>query len=215
MSGMPIQPQAEAPVEDGAGQTGASTGFGSARPVRRRRWFPTLIVLVVMFVTVFGGYVAAAALSEPAGRPVSIEGIARVQPLSGWEFAGRFAAGGARGIRLTRGSGNLDVVVTPAGSSPDGLARTYVDDVLRPEAQPGSFSIQRGLERVRLANGLDAVRFSYIGVFERNGTPIEGEVTVAVSSSGTGVVFDAWAPQGLLQFVRGDVETMESAAVLA
>jgi hypothetical protein len=29
------------------------------------------------------------------------------------------------------------------------------------------------------------------------------------------VIFDAWAPEGLLQYVRGDVGTMESNAEIA
>jgi hypothetical protein len=173
-----------------------------------------VVVVVVLFVTVFGGYVAASALSEPTGAPVSIDGLVEVQPLSGWEFAGRFSAAGAQGIRLTRGGGNLDVLAASVQTDPQQLARTYVDVVLRPEAQPGSFSIQ-GLERTRIGGDLDAVTFSYMGVFERNGVPIEGEVTVLVSPNGTGVVYDSWAPQSLLQFIRGDVETMVDAAVVA
>ena len=39
-------------------------------------------------------------------------------------------------------------------------------------------------------------------------------MTVLVSSTGHGVIFDAWAPEGLLQYVRGDVETMEARAEL-
>ena len=45
------------------------------------------------------------------------------------------------------------------------------------------------------------------GVAAGTGTSIEGEVTV-VTMSGHGVVFDGWAPAGLLSFVRSDIDTM-------
>ncbi len=41
---------------------------------RERTWLPTLAVLGVILVVVLGGYVTAAALSEPAGPPVSVGG---------------------------------------------------------------------------------------------------------------------------------------------
>ena len=44
-------------------------------------------------------------------------------------------------------------------------------------------------------------------VFETSQS-IEGEVTVVVTPSGHGVVFNGWAPEGLLSFVRGDIHTM-------
>lgn len=213
MSDHPTEPALEPAAGPGAASVDAPIP-ASPRTARHRPWAPTVVVVLVLFATVFGGYVAASALSEPVGAPVSIEGLIQVQPLSGWEFAGRFSTAGAQGIRLTRGGGNLDVLAAPVQTDPQQLARNYVDVVLRPEAQPGSFSIEQGLEGTRVGNAVEAVTFSYIGEFERNGTPIEGEVTVLVSPSGTGIVYDAWAPQSLLQFIRGDTETMQDAAVV-
>jgi hypothetical protein len=65
---------------------------------------------------------------------------------------------------------------------------------------------------VTLDGGLPAVRLSYSGVFDQSGVPIEGEVTVAVTPSGWGVVFDVWAPQGQLRFVLEDAHAMERGA---
>jgi hypothetical protein len=87
-----------------------------------------------------------------------------------------------------------------------------VDQVLKPSAP--RLEISGGLERVQIGRAAAGARFAYVGVFDRGGSPIEGEVAVLVSSSGHGVIFDAWAPEGLLQFIRGDVETMQARAEL-
>jgi hypothetical protein len=179
----------------------------------RRRFVSAVVVVLVIAVTVFGGYVVAAALSEPIGRPLNVGGIVQVPALSGWEFAGRYSAGGIPAGRLTRGSGNLDVLAAGWNGSPEELARAYASRVLQPGAV--RLSTSQGLRAVRVAGGLAGVRFSYVGVFDRGGTPIEGEVTAAVSPSGAGIVFDAWSPEGLLQYVRGDIEAMEERAVVA
>jgi hypothetical protein len=172
---------------------------------------PAAAVLIAVLVTVFGGYAVAALLIEPAGPPVSVGGVVRVQPLSGWEFAGRYAVAGMPAARITRGNGNLDVLVTVA-DAPDELAHRYVDEVLKPSAP--RLEISGELQRVQVGGAASGARFAYVGVFDRGGSPIEGEVTVLVSSTGHGVIFDAWAPEGLLQYVRGDVETMQARAEL-
>jgi hypothetical protein len=179
----------------------------------RRRFASAAIVVGVIAVTVFGGYVVAAALSEPIGRPLNVGGIVHVPALSGWELAGRYTAGGIPAGRLTRGSGNLDVLAAGWNGSPEDLARAYASRVLQPGAV--RLSMSQGLRPVRVADGLAGVRFSYVGVFDRGGTPIEGEVTAAVSASGAGVLFDAWSPEGLLQYVRGDIDAMEERSVVA
>lgn len=189
---------------------GESPGGEGLAP-RTRRLAPAAAVLIAILATVFGGYAVAALLIEPAGPPVSVGGVVRVQPLSGWEFAGRYAVAGLPAARITRGNGNLDVLATTAGA-PDELARRYVDQVLKPSAP--RLEISGGLERVQIGRAAAGARFAYVGVFDRGGSPIEGEVTVLVSSSGHGVIFDAWAPEGLLQFIRGDVETMQARAEL-
>ena len=172
-----------------------------------RRWLPTIAVAAVIGFVVLGGYVTAAALSSPAGRPETVNGIVTVQPLSDWAFAGRFESPVGPGIRFTRGSGTLDAFAAPFPGDARALAERYATDVLEPEAD--RLSVSPNLETVRLPSGATAVRFSYIGVFgEAGGGPIEGEVTAVVSSSGSGVVFDGWAPQGVLRFVLGDEHTM-------
>lgn len=177
---------------------------------RARRLAPAAAVLIAVLATVFGGYAVAALLIEPAGPPVSVGGVVRVQPLSGWEFAGRYAVAGMPAARITRGNGNLDVLATTA-RAPDELAGRYVDQVLKPSAP--RLEISGELERIQIGRAAGA-RFAYVGVFDRGGSPIEGEVTVLVSSTGHGVVFDAWAPEGLLPYIRGDVETMQAHAEL-
>jgi hypothetical protein len=58
------------------------------------------------------------------------------------------------------------------------------------------------------------VRVAYIGLFRGVQFQIEGQVTAVVSASGRGVVFDGWAPAGLLQYVTGDLQTMIDTAVI-
>ncbi len=163
----------------------------------------TLAVFVVILVVVLGGYLTAAALSKPAGPPVGIAGVVSIRPLSGWVVAD--APNGVPTVNVTRGSGNLDTLVFVSGSADlRQLADRYIDVLSRKLSQ---LSVSRQLSAVRLSSGLRGVRFGYIGVAAGTGTSIEGEVTV-VTASGHGVVFDGWAPAGLLSFVRSDIETM-------
>ena len=175
-----------------------------ARPV-----LATVSVLVVMVVVVFGGYVVAGALSQPAGPPVPVAGIVRVLPLSGWEVAERSAE--PPSVRLTRGSGNLDVMVFPFTGTPVELATEYVEQVLRPQAD--RLEVSRSVQLVRVGSR-SGVRVAYIGLFRGVQFQIEGQVTAVVSASGRGVVFDGWAPAGLLQYVTGDLQTMIDTAVI-
>ncbi len=178
---------------------------GNVAPPRERRWLPAFLVAVALSVVVFGGYLAAGALSAPAGRPVSVAGAVRVSPLSGWFVAVRSAS--PPGVELTRGSGNLDVLAIRFGGNAFGLTHEYVNQVLEPNAD--RLSLSRQVDRVTLSSGLSGVRISYVGLFGRRGqTATEGEVTAVVSPAGIGVVFDGWAPQGLLQYVSGDIQTM-------
>jgi len=162
-------------------------------------------------VVVLGGYVTAAALSTPAGPPVLVGGAVRVAPPSGWEVAGRSTS--PPGVRLTRGNGNLDVLAVPSGGDALALVDGYVERVLRPNAE--RLSVSPRYEEVRLRSGLPGVRVSYLGAFGRGQTPIEGEVTAVVSPDGVGVVFDGWAPRGLLPYVKDDIDRMIDTAEVA
>lgn len=170
-------------------------------------------MVAVILAVVLGGYVVAAALSEPAGPPVGFRGVVSVRPVSGWVDAGHFAVAGAPFVRLTRGSGNLDVgAVVPYTSDTRTLALLYVRTVLSTELN--QLSVSRVLGDVRLRSGLVGVRFGYVGVNADTGTSIEGEVTIVVTPSDHGVVFDGWASAGLLPFVRSDIETMVADAAV-
>lgn len=179
----------------------------------RRGWLPTIAVLAVIVTMVVGGFVVSAALSEPAGPPVIVGQAVQVQPLSGWESPGATTTAGLPFTRLTRGGGNLDVVATPAS---DGDARSLADRYVRQvlETQLSGLSFSSDPRPVLLAHGMVGQRFDYVGLAE-SGASVEGEITVAVSPSGHGVAFDAWATEGLLRFVSGDVHTMEERAVFS
>jgi hypothetical protein len=154
---------------------------------------------------VLGGYVTAAALSEPSGSAVDVAGIIRVRPLSGWDVAGRGTVAGRPFVHLTRGSGNLVVVASGGvGEEVAPVARGYVD-LLSGGLSQLSVSQPRS---VRLGSGSSGVRFGYVGVVAETGTSIEGEVTVIRTPTGDGVIFVGWAPAGVLSFVHSDIATM-------
>ena len=199
---------------------GTPTAIEPPRPDLRQDGRPpsrggraTLIVLAVMLVVVLGGYVAAAALAAPTGPAASVGGVVSVRPLAGWAVAQRGTLGGYPFVRLTRGNGSLDVVVvSPFEGSAGQLATEYARDVLPRQLDQLSFSPH--LEAVRLPSGLQGVRFGYVGV-AKTGASIEGEVTVIVTPSGHGVVFDGWGPAGVLSFERSDIETMIDRAAVS
>jgi hypothetical protein len=163
-------------------------------------------VVLTILVVVLGGYVVAAALSEPAGPLVGSAAVA-VRPLSGWVRADPTSSlDRASSFQLTRGNGNLLVSVRghyPGG--PEALAEEYRAFLAEHLSQ---LSVSSSLEPVRLRSGQTGLRFAYIGVFADTGTSVEGEVAVFVTPLGHGIVFDGWAPAGLLSFVRSDIRTM-------
>ena len=175
-----------------------------------RALLATALVGGAIAAVVLGGYAIGGALTGAAGPPVDVAGVVRVRPLSGWELAARFEE--PPRVRLTRGSGNLDVVAVPFEGTAVELARRYVREVLEPEAR--QLSVSREVEPVRLEGGLPGVRLTYVGLFGKAQAPIEGEVTAFVSPSGDGAVFDAWGPEGVLRYVVDDVRTMIERAVI-
>jgi len=181
--------------------------------MRSRGGWATLAVVGVIVVVVFGGYVVAAALSEPAGAPVDVAGVVGVHPLSGWALARRGTIAGVPFAQITRGSGNLLVAALPGrGGDAQRLADDYERIVLSKELS--QLSVSKQLDAVRLRSGLEGLRFAYVGVVADTGASVEGEVTVVVAPSGDGVVFDGWAPAGSMSFVRSDIEaTVEEAEV--
>ena len=172
-------------------------------PLRERRWLPPIVVSVVIAGVVFGGYAVAGSLSVPAGLPVTVGGVVRVFPLEGWEAAGTFTQ--PPGIRLAKGSGALDVAAVPFPGDELELLRQYVEEVLEPDADQLSVS---EIGRVQLGGGRTGARAVYVGSFGDVQAPIEGQVTAVVTGSGDGVIFDGWAPSGLLQYVIDDIEAM-------
>ena len=194
---------------------------GSGRPLRR--WLPTLLVALVMSITVLGGFVVAGTLPEPELQAVGLGGIVTVHPLPGWEVVHRerislpSPSGGTQPgefAQLTRGSGALDLVALPGiGGDALELADLYASEVLSDQLE--RLSVSDRVQQVLLRNGLQAVRFGYIGSEPQSGSPIEGSVTVVVSPSGNGVVFDGWAFQGQLELILEELAAMIEGAEVA
>lgn len=178
-----------------------------------RRWLPAIGVLTVLSVTTLGGFVAAGALSEPVGAPVDIPGVVSVQPLSGWEPADPGTSAGRPFVRLTRGSGTLAAVAWgPFPADAAALAVEVRDRLL--DDLLGQLTVSETLTPVVLDQGLEAQRFTFVGIDRESGVAVEGEVTTTVSSDGQGVVFVGLAHEGLLAFIAGDLHTMIGAAVV-
>jgi hypothetical protein len=193
---------------------------GTGRPIRR--WLPTALVALVMSFTVLGGFVVAGALPEPPVRALPLGGVVTIHPLPGWEVAlrERISIPSASEVlsgefaQLTRGSGALDVVAVPGvGGGALELADLYAGEVL--SSQLERLSVSDRVEEILLRNGLQAARFGYIGSEPQSGSPIEGSVTVVVSPSGNGVVFDGWAFQGQLELIVEELAVMIDNAEVA
>ncbi len=184
---------------------------GSARRPERRRWLAPGLVLTTIVAVVLGGYVVFAMLAEPMGPPVGVPGVVTIQPLSGWEVAGEGSVEGRTVVRVSRGSGTLDIVDRGPAVDPATLAAEF-RGVLR--AQLTQLEVSNRLTPVELADGTPGVEFGYVGVVRDGGGSVEGTVTTVVTPGGVGVVFDAWSPEGMLAFVDGDIASMIDEAAI-
>jgi hypothetical protein len=142
--------------------------------------------------------------------------VLTVHPLPGWEVVRRehatipLPSGGVLSGefgQLTRGSGALDLLALPGVGVPAlELADLYVSQVLASQLE--RLSVSDLVERITLRNGLEAVRFGYIGSQPQTGAALEGSVTAVVSPSGNGAVFDGWAFQGQLELIGEELRAM-------
>lgn len=181
-----------------------------------RRWLPTIVVAFVLAVTVLGGFVVAGTLPAPDVPSLSLGDVLTIRPLPGWEVVRREPATiplptgdviPGEFAQLTRGSGALDLVALPGvGGTALELADVYAAEVLARQLE--RLSVSTRVEHVVLPNGREAVQFGYIGSEPQTGAAIEGSVTVVVSPSGNGAVFDGWAFQGQLQLIGGELGAM-------
>ena len=183
----------------------------AALPSRRRRtWLASVSLLALMIAVAFGGYVVAGAEVRSVSSVEIVPGIT-VKPAPGWEVAGR-EAGDVTLVRLTRGNGSLDVIAGGYTGGAAALFETFRQEALEPNSE--RLRVSDEVESVRHPSGLEGVRGFYIGTFGDRSQSIEGEVTAFVTASGIGVVFDAWAGEGLLAGALDDVHAMIESAEL-
>ena len=169
------------------------------------RWLPTAAVAAVILTLTVGSHALADSLEGPQAPRVEVAGLVAVRPAAGWEMLSRHDQGAVHDVLLGRGSARLLLVAFEGFSdAPAALADAYADDVL-----------ERRFVQVRLAGapgttvvvGREAVRFGYVGV-TAGGISVEGVVTAVVGSTGAGVVFDAFAPEGTLAANVDDLRAM-------
>jgi hypothetical protein len=178
-------------------------------PAREHRWVPVLAVVAVIALVAGGGALAGATRDEAAPAPQVVGGTVRIRPLPGWA-ASEPPGAPLPEVVLTRASATLDVLAVPGSpGSPDDLADTYVERILRPRFE----DLEIGQAAAgTLPSGHPAIRFGYVGV--AGGVAIEG-ILVAVRGDAAGAIFDASAPKGDLAWVASDVNTMIDDAEVA
>jgi hypothetical protein len=164
-----------------------------------RRWFPVVVVTLLLVLVAEGARSVADATVTGAG-PVTL-GNVRVQPQPGWQLE---SPATATFVRLHKGPVVLDVSVGgPVPGGPVLLATLYRERGL----EPAFAQFSQGLpESTLLPGGVAAIRFTYVGV-TADGVTLEGLV-VAVDTEDASVVFDARAPSGELPGALDDIRTM-------
>jgi hypothetical protein len=188
--------ETERPAATSAGEPTAS----------RWRWLGSVVVVLVLAVIGFGGYLVDVPLDDLTAKPVTVDGNVRVVPLSGWRIGQHSQSKGPAGILFTRGGGNLQVVTGSFRGNSEELLAGYVREFVRP--QTSRLAVSRTLEQVQLDSDLTGLRVAYVGSSSTGGTSIEGEITAVVSPAGIGAVFNAWAPEALFRYEAGDVDRM-------
>ncbi|MGH2677783.1 MAG: hypothetical protein ACRDHB_05430 [Actinomycetota bacterium] len=173
-------------------------------------------MLALILFTTFGGFVVGgnptAAGQEITGNggkpeaPIPV-GPITIHPAPGWTVAEQIPD--PPQLRLTSGAAQLFVVIPPSESSPEGHLQSYLDEVLEPQARQLSVSRVRHVE---LPSGQLGSLLAYLGSFDGVASPLEGEVLAVVSPTGTPVLFDGWAPEGLWVGARDEVRSMVATA---
>jgi hypothetical protein len=180
------------------------------------RWLSAGGALATILFVSLGGFLFAGDPSAAGGEltgdrgrpgaPIAV-GPVRIRPGAGWTIAEQISD--PPQLRLTSGAAQLYVVVPPGDNTSEGLVQAYVEQALEPQASQLSVGT---LEPVVLPSGQQASLLAYLGTFQGVEAPLEGEVLALVSPSGTAVVFDGWAPEGLWVAAREQVRTMVGTA---
>jgi hypothetical protein len=170
---------------------------------------PVIVLMGVILLVVFGGYVVAAAIGvtprgPTAGSRPMVVGQVRFEPQAGWTLVQELP-GENPAVVVGKGIGSLLVISYPSTDAATALDR-YVDEVLTPESL--DVRISEAIQQVGLPWGGIALRRFYVGTFRENPTTLEGEITAFVLPSGEAVVFDGWAHRGSYQRFAADVQSM-------
>lgn len=186
--------------------------LASARRGAAARWWPAAAVLGVVLVVTVGAQVVERALVGGAEPTVAIGGVLAMEPAPGWREEPRLRVddGALHRRVVVRGAAALAIqVIEGVGGTPDALAARYADPELRARF------VQLRVSRVEpvLVAGVPGVRFGYLGV-TRDRATVEGVVTAIVAASGTAVVFEAFAPEGGLAGVAGQLGAMIDGAAV-
>jgi hypothetical protein len=183
-------------------------------PRRERRWIPVNVLTQVLLFVVMGGFVVAAGIgldeASGLGTPSSVSvADVRFTPQPGWVVARRLPAP-AQAVQLTRGAGNLLVLVTLEETDPGAALDGYIEDVLQPEAT--ELQVAEEVEEVPLPEGVPGLRRFYVGTFGDVPAPLEGDLTAFVLPGGPAMIFDGWATEGTYRLFAAEVHAMVETA---
>jgi hypothetical protein len=175
------------------------------------RWWPALTVVAAIALATVGGRVAASVVDGAASATVGVAGVAVVDLPEGWiehAEAPPDAGGALQRFVVTKGAATAVVTTIEHADAAPPVASAYVRDVL----DRRFLRLATTPPRAVVMGGVPGVRIAYVG-----DTPtrpaVEGLITVAVAGDGSGLVLDAFAPEGSLASVAGDLDAMTEGAV--
>jgi hypothetical protein len=178
------------------------------RPSSERRWMPVIVVVVLIGLVVGGARLVSVAVAPDAQATVRVGAAVQLQPRPGWDV--ETVTTTPPTARLHRGPIVLDVLaLAPEPAGPAAVAARYVDEHLQVSLTGLAFTTP---DPTTLANGVPAVRVSYVGS-TTDGRAVEG-IVVAAAGTQASVVFDASAPSGELVTVADDLRAMVDHAVV-
>jgi hypothetical protein len=189
---------------------GVAVAEGDApnRPATERRWMPVIVVVALIGLVVGGAQLVSSAVAPDAQAALRIGTAVQLQPLPGWEA--ETVTTTPPTVRLHRGPIVLDVLaLEPEPAGPATVAARYVAEHLQVSLTGLAYTTP---DPTALANGVPAVRLSYVGS-TADGRAVEG-IVVAAASTQASVVFDVSAPSGELVTAADDVRVMIDHAVL-
>ena len=226
MSELPADPIRRGPVAPWMGPAGhAVTPFPPstwAAPLPARaigpcpRWAATIAVAAVIAAVVLGGLVTDSAIAAPSAGTVTVSGPVTITAASGWTVSDS-AGAITGGVALQKSNAILVVqVVATDYTGTDRQLLSDAEETFRSEMGQVSF----GESKVLSLGGREASEVTFSALVSSTGSSgvIDGELVCLVAGSGGSsyaVLVQVGVPQGYLDTISTDVETMAASVTVA